>query len=363
MLRNNAKGHTFKELRVVNIIFSLILLVVLLFIILFSAKILPEERWQMVATVPFKKNEDGSWVGANLTFYGAISALSYVFSVAVFFFLTSSIGISPLSLGLFIFLLLAVCAPASSMIAGIVEKKKHTFSVAAAFFTGVVVAPFLVMLINFLFSAPKYQMPVLAALSAISIAYTLGEGLGRLACLSFGCCYGKPMEDAPSWLRAVLGGRGIIFKGKTKKISYAHNLDNHKVIPVQVMTSVIYSVAGVAGIYLFLIGHRGAALLLTIFVTQVWRLYSETLRHDHRGGGKISVYQIMSIVSIIYSAFLINFIPNSGVTADIKSGGLALWDPIVLVALQILFLIIFLYMGISKVTDSRIELKVMQDRI
>ena len=32
-------------------------------------------------------------------------------------------------------------------------------------------------------------------LAALAIGYILGEGLGRLACLSFGCCYGKPLDQ------------------------------------------------------------------------------------------------------------------------------------------------------------------------
>jgi hypothetical protein len=33
-------------------------------------------------------------------------------------------------------------------------------------------------------------MPIVPALAAVMIAYTFGEALGRLACISFGCCYG-----------------------------------------------------------------------------------------------------------------------------------------------------------------------------
>ena len=39
---------------------------------------LPEERWQFVASLPLKKNDDGSWQGLNLTFYGLFTGLAGV---------------------------------------------------------------------------------------------------------------------------------------------------------------------------------------------------------------------------------------------------------------------------------------------
>ncbi len=43
---------------------------------------LPEERWQFVASLPLKKNGDGSWQGLNLTFYGLFTGLAGGFGVA-----------------------------------------------------------------------------------------------------------------------------------------------------------------------------------------------------------------------------------------------------------------------------------------
>ncbi|MFH1477455.1 MAG: hypothetical protein ABIH24_08210 [Verrucomicrobiota bacterium] len=38
---------------------------------------------------------------------------------------------------------------------------------------------------------------MLYLLGAVAPAYALGKGIGRLACISFGYCYGRP---APSFL-------------------------------------------------------------------------------------------------------------------------------------------------------------------
>ena len=44
------------------------------------------------------------------------------------------------------------------------------------------------------------------------------------------------------------------------------------------------------------------AFVITIAVTQLWRLYSETLRADYRGGGEVSVYQWMAVAGVVYAA-------------------------------------------------------------
>lgn len=35
---------------------------------------LPAEEWQIIAAVPFKRREDGTWTGVNLTYYGFFNA-------------------------------------------------------------------------------------------------------------------------------------------------------------------------------------------------------------------------------------------------------------------------------------------------
>ncbi len=48
---------------------------------------------------------------------------------------------------------------------------------------------------------------------------------------------------------------------------------------------------------------------------------------------------------------------------DILVGLNVLWSPSVIVSLQILWLLLFLYMGRSKVTASQIVFSVLKDRI
>ena len=58
---------------------------------------------------------------------------------------------------------------------------------------------------------------VLPVCAAMAVAYGFGEGLGRLACISFGCCYGKPLSQVHPLIQKILNGRGFVFSGETKK--------------------------------------------------------------------------------------------------------------------------------------------------
>jgi hypothetical protein len=51
------------------------------------------------------------------------------------------------------------------------------------------------------------------------IAYAFGEGLGRLACISFGCCYGVALPEAHPLLRHMFDRWHFVFSGSMKKIS------------------------------------------------------------------------------------------------------------------------------------------------
>lgn len=328
-------------------------------------RILPDERWQFVATIPIHKNSDGSWKGINLTYYGAITACSYVISVTIFYLLTTSQQLSIKAIIFITVILLAICMPAAKFIALVVEKKKHTFSVGGASFAGIIAAPWIVLGYNAVAGLwHEAQVPPLAILAAISIAYAFGEGFGRLACISFGCCYGKPLAQAPGWLQKICRNQGLVFIGKTKKVSYAHALDGQPLVPVQVMTAYLYTTVGLVGFYLFLKGFTGTALMLTLTTTQLWRILSEFLRADHRGGGRISAYQVMSLVSIIYVAVIIYFLPAMLFKQTEIIGALKhLWSPGFIISLQLLWLGAFLYSGRSQVTSAKVSLMVLEDRI
>lgn len=199
----------------------------------------------------------------------------------------------------------------------------------------------------------------------MSIAYALGEGIGRLACISFGCCYGKPLSASSPQMQRLFRNTHFIFTGKTKKIAYANALDGQAVIPVQAITAVLYSLAALAGCYLFLKGYFFTAFFLTLIVTQAWRIASEFLRADYRGEGKISSYQILSGVAILYALIVGYLFRETAVSATPNLGlGLSsLWHPALIALLLAIWVVTFIYMGKSKVTSSVISFTLIKEKI
>jgi len=55
-------------------IFVVVLALLLALIMRWGFKHLPDEKWQILASVPLRKNETDSWTGVNLTYYGLLSA-------------------------------------------------------------------------------------------------------------------------------------------------------------------------------------------------------------------------------------------------------------------------------------------------
>ncbi|AJE03126.1 prolipoprotein diacylglyceryl transferase family protein [Geobacter pickeringii] len=327
--------------------------------------VLPDEQWQILATVPVAKAAPESWRGVNLTWYGLLTANAYAAAVAIFFILLGAIRVTPTGVAILAVALLLVCVPASRLVARIVEKKSHTFTVGGAVFVGIVIAPWLIPLVNRTAGvALGFYLPPLATLAAIAIAYSFGEGLGRMACISFGCCYGKPLQDAPSLLRRIFAGSCFIFSGGTKKIAYAHGLEGVRVLPVQAITAVLYAACGLFATVLFLEGKTAIAFITATAVTQAWRFLSETLRADYRGEGRISPYQIMGVLGILYAgvgAFLLR--GESARGADLTAALSALWDPAMILFLQALWLAIFCYTGRSTVTGATLTFHVHRERV
>jgi len=343
-------------------------------------KILPREKWQIMATMPLEKNGNGKWNGLNLTYYGLLSANAYTFAVVIFFILAASVGIPAQGLCVFIIAILGVCMPASKIIARIVEKKSGTLTVGGAVFTGTLVAPWLICLINHTMGQPAGQgvgqamdqtmgdphgsyMNVTIVFSAICVAYAYGEGLGRLACISFGCCYGKPLRLCAPWIQRLFGNFYLVFSGKTKKIAYASGLDGEKVIPVQIITAIFYSISALWGTWLFLNGSFALALVETLLVTQVWRIVSEFFRADFRGSLRITPYQLMAAGTLIYSVGMVLLFPAGDVLVSLFSGMGALWNPWMILLVEAIWVISFVYTGTSSVTGAQISFHVKKSRI
>lgn len=326
---------------------------------------LSAENRQFLATVPFAKNEQGSWHGINVTWYGLLTANAYLVAVAVLLVLLGSVGVPPRATALLALTMLLCCVPASRLVAQLVEKKAHTFTVGGAVFVGMIITPPVIWLLNRFAGPPLgFHLPVIATWAAIAIAYAFGEGLGRLACISFGCCYGKPLEGQTGLLARLLQNRGFVFHGSTKKIVYADGLEGVPVIPVQAMTALLYSSCGLIAAGLFLSSHHTTAFLLAVIVTQVWRSFSETLRADYRGAGKISAYQIMGVVGLLYAVVMAALLHREVTPLPVISAGLqGLWQPAMIIFLQGVWLAIFFYTGRSTVTGATVSFHIHHHRI
>ena len=348
-----------------NAIFTLILGAAIAVLFIWAFRTLPKEDWQILACLPYRKGTDGNWLGKNLTYYGFFSALAYVFAVIMFLIMMGALNIPLAGTISVIVVILTVCILASRLIARLVEKKPHTFSVGAASFTGIVVGPPAIWAVNLTVGKwLGFSIPILSIITAVFIAYALGEGIGRLACISFGCCYGKKLADCNSLIRKLFRLHNFVFLGKTKKIAYAHHLDEQEIIPIQALTAVLYTGTGLLSFYLFLKGFAFSALIITLIVTQGWRFVSEFLRADYRGNGRISVYQIMTLIAIAYTSTVAAFVKQAEPgLPNLLLGIASLWNPGIIIFLVALWIFIFIYIGQSRVTSSSINIQVLQKNI
>jgi hypothetical protein len=330
-----------------------------------SFNALPKEKWQIIGAIPVNKTPQGDWNGINFTYYGFFNASACTLATAIFLLLLSTIDI-PLKIAIvFFIILMTICLPAARIIAYLVERKRYTFSIGGASFVGMIVAPWLIVILRTLFrSWADFGNPVIAVLAAISIAYAFGEGIGRLACISFGCCYGKPLSSTHPLLQKIFKHCNFVFRGKTRKIVYADGFDGVKVIPVQALTAVLYCGAGLISLYIFLKSYYAAAFLVSMLVTQIWRFASEFLRADYRGQSRISKYQLMALLTIVYSLMIALLLPAATVPLPSVGDGLnGLWQPLPIILLQLFWVVVFVYTGKSDVTGSQISFHVIRDRI
>ncbi len=353
----------------INVTFVAVMAIFLGLLFRWSFKALLREEWQVIASIPMSKKSPDTWQGLNITAYGLILGGATVAAVTVILILLGAVGIPVRMTMSGIGSMLLVCIPAAKVMAVLVEKKSGTFTVAGATFVGVLAAPPVIWGLSKMFGPfPDLRVPIPALVAAPAVAYALGEGIGRLACISFGCCYGKPLSECSELTRKLLGSRAFVFSGKTKKIAYESGFVGVPVVPIQAMTAVVNTSVGLVGILLFLNSYYSAALILTLVVTQLWRVWSETLRADYRGEGKISLYQIMSALSILLVIGVAYVLPTesgSGPLAppDLRAGLVSLWDPEVILFVQAVGAAIFLFYGRSTVTGSNMSFHVFQQRI
>jgi len=135
-------------------------------------------------------------------------------------------------------------------------------------------------------------------------------------------------------------------------------------VPIQAMTSVVLGVTAWAGTALFLAGRPAWAFALAVAGSQLWRIYSETLRADYLGEGRISAYQWMAGAAAAVSLGVAAWAPAAeGPTLDLAAGLGALASPVTIIFLELLFAAVFWRMGRSTQTGSRISFHVHAERI
>jgi hypothetical protein len=348
-----------------NIVFVIGLAMALSALILWGVRTLPDERWQMLAAIPLAKAADGSWRGLNLTFYGFFSALGTTFGFAVMLLLLASVGMPVLVSFLLFLLVLLVCIPASRIVAGLVERKQNTFTVAGAAFAATIILPWVVLAARPVAARLlNHEILVLPTFAAMAIAYVLGESIGRLACLSFGCCYGMPLRDAHPTVARLFQKHNLVISGSTKKAAYASGLAGEPLIPVQAITSTLLAASGIVGVALFLAQQFRLAALIPVLVSWGWRACAEWMRADYRGTSRISMYQMMAVVSAAYFGAFLAFVPAAGpVTPDLATGFSEIFSAPVVLLVQFLWIALFLYYGRSRVTESTLSFHVVADRI
>jgi hypothetical protein len=347
----------------INAIFISTLAVLMTALLLWGFRTLPQERWQMIAAVPVAKDRDGDWRGMNLTFYGFFSATGSVFGIGMAILLLASLHVSMLVGIILVAGMTVVCLPASRVVAAIVEKKSGTYTIAGAAFVAAILMPPVFWLGNQYLPAFGLALPVLPAMAAAAIAYALAEAIGRLACMSFGCCYGMPLRHASTRLARLFRRFNTVFYGETKKAAYASGLQQEPLIPVQALTSIVFTVSGLIGMALFFAQHRRFALLVPVVGTWGWRAIAENLRADHRGHTKISAYQVMSIIAMAYLGVVAFLFPTTGPTPDLALGLSQLATLPVILILQSLWVLLFLFYGRSQVTASVVSFHLVTERI
>lgn len=331
-----------------------------------SFKTLPGENWQIICSVPVFKESTDRWRGYNFTYYGLIVSAAVVTATALVFILMGSVGVPAGMTAVVAAAVLSVCVPASKVLARVVEKKPHTLTVGGASLFGVIATPAVLWITDVAVGGYfQASIPMIPSLAAIAIAYAIGEGVGRPACISFGCCYGKALSECSPILRRIIGRYSFVFAGKTKKIAYEGCMDGKEVIPIQAITSVIYVGMGLVALFLFLSSAFSASLVLAMVTTQGWRIVSETLRADYRGGGTVSAYQIMAGLALVVTAAFVFLVESAPLSAppDIRIGLQTVWNPMMILALQVLGIGVFLVTGRSKVTGSLLSFHVLRDRI
>ncbi|MCX8084594.1 MAG: prolipoprotein diacylglyceryl transferase [Calditerrivibrio sp.] len=345
---------------------KLFLAVLALFLTILSyigIKYFPHERFQFLFAFPYKKLSNGSWLSLNITFYGLFNAIAYTTGSLLGVILMLSVGLKPIQILVTLFLIFVICIPASKLIAKSIEKSKSGFTVGGAVFVGVLISPVAVFVAS-LYGDWNWAQMLLPTISSMAIAYAVGEGIGRLGCLSFGCCYGKAVDDINHpLLRSFFERFYTIYTGRYKKASYSSNLCNKKTVPVQAAANIIYSIVAFLSIIAYIYGFFVLSTLLVTYTTQLYRFFSEFLRADYRGEGRISTYQKMALLNMLIISFYVFLVNADNPKPDINNALDQLSNGWFILSLIIIFCTTLVYTGVSTATYSIINFRLSSKAI
>ncbi|MCX8097611.1 MAG: hypothetical protein N3F11_01115 [Casimicrobiaceae bacterium] len=321
---------------------------------------LPGEGWQIAWVIPARRPEgDGRrWPAVNITFYGVISAVAYTVAALAYVFLMGAHGQPLGAAAVYAALLLALGVPASKWMTKLIEGQRgHT--IGGAVFVAIVAAlPALALTQEILAALGLPPLDGAVTVACAAACYVLGESIGRLACLSFGCCYGKPIAQCTPLQRALYGPTATVYRGRMKKIAYESNLAEEPVVAVQSIACVLLFALFVIAVWLLWRGWVAASLIVAVSGSQLWRAYSETLRADFRGREGFTAYQGMAVVAALLAplyAWWLQVEPGFRPVADARAGWTAVFRIEVLLTCQALGLAMLYLMGRSYVTSARLD--------
>ncbi len=337
-----------------NTLFVLGLVATVSAILAWGLRVLPRENMQILASVPLRRIDGDLWRGVNLTWYGVMQMTGMVLAIALALVLAGAARVPAHALVLVIGVLLAVALPAAGLVARVVERRRGTYTVAGAVFAAALFLPWTTLGVDVLLGS-DHAVPVI---SAIAVAYPIGEGIGRLACISFGCCYGRRVDDCGPWVRTLLGWRPAVVVGATRKAAYDGQCEGVPLLPTPALSALVLSAASLASVPLFLDGYFRAAGALSCSVAFSWRFVSEFLRADYRGRGRLSAYQWMALACLLYVVPALGFFSESRRLPNIHGGLVLLVSPFTLLALAAFGVVVFIYLGVSKMTTATIRLGV-----
>jgi hypothetical protein len=149
----------------------------------------------------------------------------------------------------------------------------------------------------------------------------------------------------------------------TKKAAYAAGLACEPLVPVQALTSLVFAVAGLAGLALFLTHVWRAAALIPIVCTWGWRAASESLRADFRGRNRISSYRVMSLIALAHLVLVTSLVPGKGAVPSLDLAFRRILSLPVAAGLEVFWIALFLYYGRSRVTASTVSFHVLADQV